>query len=289
MKILITIIISFSFAACAGNHYKYTDKEKIQTNYQFKQQLSDNTLHIYNINGSIEIIGYDGDEIVVDIDKTLSARTEEKLSLAKKEVWFKVVNEGNGIHMFMKTPYSKLKTEDGELHFEERNSSQKYHYKLNYKVKVPKNTNLHILAVNDGHISIDNIQTNLIYAKNINGEITLDKVTGEMEIMTVNGDVALTYLNKNIKNGHFKSVNGSFDINFVEQPDIEVTYKTLNGHLYTSFEPTKVSSFVQKKSHSKKQGIKYKVKSHKVVKIGLGEYKFYFKTINGDINLIEKS
>lgn len=289
MKFLITILLSLSFAACAGNHYKYTDKQKVQNSYQFEQQSSDNTIYIYNINGSVEIEGYDGNEIMVDIDKTLSARSEEKLKSAKKEAWFKVVSEGNGVHMFMKTPFSKLKMEDGKLQFEERNSSQQYRYKLDYKVKVPRNTNIHVLAINDGHISIDNIQTNLIYAKNINGEIQLDKVTAEMKIMTVNGDIALNYLDKHIENGHFKSVNGSFDINFVEQPDIEVTYKTLNGHLYTTFDPTEVSSFVQKKDHSKKQGIKYKIKSQKVVKIGSGEHKFYFKTINGDINLIEKS
>ena len=288
MKILFITLLILTLNSQAYSHWKFNDHDTIETSYQFKQQSDDNTLYVHKINGFVEIEGYDGDSIQVNIDKTLYAKSEENLQLAKKETWFKVVNENDEMHMFMKTPYSELERKDGELHFSENNNKQKYQYRMNYKIKVPRNTNLSILAVNDGHIAINDIQPKLIHAKNINGKIQLDKVSGEMEIMTVNGDVTLTYLNKNIENGRFKSVNGSFDIYFVEQPDIEIAYKTLNGHLYTAFDPSDMSSFVQQKYKNKKQGIKYKVKKKKMIRIGNGTHKFYFKTINGDINIAKK-
>ncbi len=285
--LLITSLI-FTVSCQAGSNWKFKDHETIQTSYQFKQQTNENTLYVHNINGFVEIEGYDGDTVQVDIDKTLLAKSEKNLQVAKKEAWFKVVNENNEIHMFMKTPYSKLELKEGKLHFQENNNTQKYQYKMNYKIKVPRHTNLNILAVNDGYININNIQAQLIYAKNINGEIELNKVSGEMEIMTVNGDIALTYLDENIQNGRFKSVNGTFNIHFTKKPDLEISYKTLNGHLYTAFDPTDVSSVVQQQYKGKKHGIKYKVKRKKVVTIGNGTHKFYFKTINGDINIAKK-
>ena len=289
MKILLTTITLLLTINCqAGHHWKFQEHEVIQTSYQFKHVSSDNTLFVHNINGSIEVQGYDGDEIRVDIDKTLMAKTQEKLQLAKKETWFKVINENNELHMFMKTPYSRLTLEDGEYQFHENNSSQKYQYKMDYKIKVPRDLNLTVITVNDGNIRINDVQAKRISAKNINGEISLDQVSGEMDIMTVNGDIALNYLDKNIDSGHFKSVNGTFDIRFTEKPDIEITYKTLNGHLFTAFDPSDVSSFVHKQYKGKKRGIKYKIKSNKVVRIGNGTHKFYFKTINGDIKIAKK-
>jgi DUF4097 and DUF4098 domain-containing protein YvlB len=283
------ICLTLAMVTHASYHGKYQHHEKINHTYQFKQQSADNTLYIYNINGSVQIQGYDGEEIQVAIEKTLMAKHADNLQQAKNETQFKVVEHKQQIHMFLKTPFSSLTMKDGEMHFHESNNKQKYQYKLDYKIKVPKNTNLNILAVNDGIININNIQAKLIYAKNINGAIELNKVSGAMQISTVNGDVLLNYLNNNIKNSRFKSVNGSFNINFVEQPSIEITYKTLNGHLYTTFETSKSSSFVQQQYQHKKQGIKYKIKGKNQVRIGSGTYKFHFKTINGDINISKQA
>ena len=283
------LMLVFITSVQAGHYGKYKDNEQIVTSYQFDSISPDNTLYIHNINGFVEIGGYDGTDIKVEIDKTISANSKEKLTLGKHEAWFKVVNLGEQIHMFMKTPYSYLETEGEVVSFHERNNHQRYEYKLDYKVKVPRNTNLQILAVNDGNISINDIQSKLIYAKNINGEIELKNVSAEMKIMTVNGDIGLSYLNENIKNGHFKSINGSFTVQFVEQPDIEVTFKTQNGNFYSSYDPTHVSSYIQKEIKKNEHGIKYKIKPRKRVRFGSGIHKFDFKTINGDINIINKA
>ena len=272
----------------AGHYGEYKDSERIEMSYHFDTQSTDNTLYIHNINGFVEIEGYDGTDIQVDIKKTISAKTEENLTFGKHEAWFKVVNLDNQIHMFMKTPFSHLEIEGDDVHFHEKNSHQKYQYKLDYKVKVPRNTNLQIMTVNDGNIAIDGIQSRQIYAKNINGEIELKNVSAKMKIMTVNGDIHLSYLDKNIDKGYFKSINGSFTIQFVEQPDIEVTFKTQNGGFYTSYDPTNVSSFVQRETKKFKHGVKYKIKPKNKIRFGLGTHKFDFKTINGDINIINK-
>jgi DUF4097 and DUF4098 domain-containing protein YvlB len=288
MKYLL-LSLFFISTVYASNYGKYQDHESIETSYYFNQKSGDNTLFIYNINGSVSIEGYDGDALHVRIDKTLMAKNQKNLALAKKEAFFKVVDHNNEMHMFMKTPFSSLKMKEDELHFHESNQQQKYRYKLNYTVKVPRNTNLHILAINDGEIVINGIQANLIYAKNINGKISLDEVSGKMEVMTVNGDVSLNYKDNNIEDGHFKSVNGSFTLGFSEKPDVEIAYKTMNGHFYTAFDPSDASSFIQEEYKQKKQGIKFKIKNKRRVRIGSGAHKFYFKTLNGDINITQKS
>ena len=271
------------------NAKPHESEQHISEKYEFSHDSSDNILYVHNVNGFVEIEGYDGTEVQVELDKTITASSTSDLQLGLDETSFEVVEHENQIHLYLKTPHTDLKFDKGNVSYHMNHQHNKYNFNMNYKIKVPKYTNLNISTVNSGHININNIQTNTIKANNINGEISLTKVSGVMQLRTVNGDVALSYLNQDIQPSTFESVNGTFDITLVNQANLDISYETLNGSFYTNLDTTDVSTVVKKEIHKKRHGIKYKFKPSKKIKIGTGDVKFSFKTINGDINITKKA
>ena len=284
--ITISTLLLLAFNVNAKPH---ESKQHISEKYEFSHDSSDNLLYVHNVNGFVEIEGYDGTEVLIELDKTISANSKSNLQLGLDETSFQVVIHENQIHMYLKTPHTYLKFDKGKVNFRMNHQHSTYNFNMNYKIKVPKYTNLNISTVNSGHIKINNIQTNIIKANNINGKISLTKVSGIMHLKTVNGDVALSYLNQDIQPSIFESVNGTFDISLVDQANLDISYETLNGSFYTYLDTVDVSAVVKKEIHKKQRGIKYKFIPSKNIKIGTGDIKFSFKTINGDINITKKA
>ncbi len=292
MKELLTLmILLLSINVLSARQYQHSTKQNINKNYQIDSS-AENTLYVHNIEGFIEVEGYDGDEVKVNIDRTTFAKNQSHLETGLNEAIFEVFKHENEIHMYVKTPYNSLDLVKKRVKSNHRNykGHSKYHYKLNYTIKVPRNLNLNLRTINNGHIQINDIQANSIAANNINGEIHLDQVSGLMDIKTINGDVSLSYFDHQIQNANFESINGSFDVEFVNKPNIEVLYESMNGNFYSNIELDTVSTAVKKEVEKKISGIKFKLKPRKKITIGTANNtNFTFKTLNGDINLTQKS
>ncbi|HEY4784427.1 MAG TPA: hypothetical protein VIH57_00195, partial [Bacteroidales bacterium] len=59
--------------------------EHISKEFTPLKETSVTTLFIYNIEGSIKVQGYDGNKVLLEIDKTISADDNATLETAKKE------------------------------------------------------------------------------------------------------------------------------------------------------------------------------------------------------------
>ena len=173
----------------------------------------------------------------------------------------------------MHSPYSRFNLEDGTFEHHEYNFSQRrnykhrkkrmYKYRLDFKVKVPKNVSLDVKAVNRGNITVKDVHGKLLIVRNINGAITMDNVSGQTDVNALNKDISITYAKNPTKESWYKSLNGDIKIKFKEDLDASISYKTMNGGFYTNFDIIKTSPQIKSTKEYNRKGTKYKINSNK--------------------------
>ena len=244
-------------------------------------------LTVDNIFGSVNVIGYDGERVLVEATRSLSGKSKDDVEQAKNEIGLRTYSSENRIHVFVNTPHSYFDSSKQRLTYYQRNNGWwndvDYRYHLEITVKVPVNTAVRLATVNDGNVNVENIRAEFLTVNNVNGELHLKNVSGRTKAETVNGDITINYASNPEQNSRFASVNGDIAIEFEPDLSAQVRYKTLNGEMYTNFAIADARPYMSKKSTRAKNGMKYKLESLQSVTIGDGETVLNFETLNGDI------
>lgn len=293
--ILILAVVCFISNANAQKYLK--DKklksvEKITQEYQFNSNSPDNILVVDNVYGDIDVVGYDGNTIQVEVTKKVTADTQEDLQMGKDEIGIKSAKKNDAVYVYLDSPHTVFDLETGEIdrrqfsynynrsykHKKRRN----YRYNLDFKIKVPKNAGIDVRTVNNGNIKIENVHGKLLIVHNINGAIDMQNVSGKTDVNALNKDINITYSKNPTEESFYKSLNGDINIQFKKDLDANITYKTMNGGFYTNFDVEKTTPIIKTTSERKNKGTKYKVNSNKHFKIGNGNVALHFNQLNGD-------
>lgn len=293
--ILILAVVCFISKANAQKYLK--DKklksvEKINQEYQFNSNSTDNILVVDNVYGDIDVVGYDGNTIQVEVTKKVTADTQEDLQMGKDEIGIKSAKNNDAVYVYLDSPHTVFDLETGEIdrrqfsynynrsykHKKRRN----YRYNLDFKIKVPKNAGIDVRTVNNGNIKIENVHGKLLIVHNINGAIDMQNVSGKTDVKALNKDINITYSKNPTEESFYKSLNGDINIQFKKDLDANITYKTMNGGFYTNFDVEKTTPIIKTTSERKNKGTKYKVNSNKHFKIGNGNVALHFNQLNGD-------
>lgn len=252
----------------------------------------DRTFYVENINGSIEVEGYDGNTIQIEVKKTIKAKNKKYLQRGIKQIGLEVVTLNGNVHVYMESPYSFFDKESGDFHYQEydhRNRKnfvkRKYQYNLDYKIKVPRRTNVDLQTINHGDIEVKNVHGQTIAAKNINGAITLKNVTGRTDVNALNRDIKISYAKNPTEESWYKSLNGDIHIKFQKGLQANVSHKSMNGSMYTNFDITKVNPTIRVKRVEERGKAKYKIKSKEHFLIGDGGVHLHIKQLNGNATL----
>jgi len=281
MNYIVKIIIAFICFSNSINAQEF--KETITKELSFKNKSSENLIIVDNVYGSIEVEGYNGNTIKIEVDKKIKGLNTRSLEQGKKEIGIKIVEKGNYIYVYLDSPYTVFDIETGRFSHNEHNSRRNYNYLLNFKIKVPMKTNIELKAINNGNIYVKNINATQIVVKNINGAITLDNVSGQTYANALNKDINITYTKNPKDESSYYSLNGDIKIIVKEKLNADISFKTLNGDFYTNFETSKLDSETSLKEIKGRKGIKYKLNSRERFKIGNGGVKLNFDVLNGDV------
>ena len=219
------------------------------------------------VHGSINISGYDSDEVIVTVNEGI-----KKTPRGPQMV--------DGMHRIEKSS-------SFEINLEEKNntvtiSSSHPNQRIGLEIKVPRVSNLNVGTVNDGAVKIDNI-TGDIVATNVNGAIVITNVNGVVSANTINGAVKVQF--NQIKNEPmaFSTLNGSIDISLPASANINAKMNSDNGEIYSDFEISILPS-ENKPSQSNVYGMqKIKKEGWTRGRIGKGGADFLMKTSNGNI------
>ena len=299
MKILKSILIITSvcfFTNIQAQRYQKDKKlkvtETITKELKFNTNSTDNILVVDNIYGSIEVEGYNGNTIKVEVVKTIFADTNEDLQKGKEEIGVKTAQKDEAVYVYMNSPYTKFDLETGNYEHHEFNFSSRrsykhrkkrmYKYHLDFKIKVPKNSSIDIKAVNKGNIKVENVHGKLLIVHNINGAIDMKNVSGKTDVNALNKDINIVYSENPKEESFYNSLNGDINIKFKDDLDASISYKTMNGGFFTNFDVEKTTPVLKKTSERKNKGTKYKINSSKHFKIGNGNVHLHFDQLNGD-------
>ena len=224
-------------------------------------------LVVSQISGSIDVIGYDGKEVIVKA--SIRERGSRKGS---KNGMKRIAN-------------SSLKISAEEKDNKVRIINENHNRETNLEIKVPKNFSLKLSTINNGDIDVQGVNGEMEIS-NVNGEITLLNINGSASADTTNGDVKVVFNSINSEDGMaFSSFNGDVDITFPSSLKANVKLKSEMGEIFTDFDMAvdNHKPVVDKNT----SGGTYKVKIEQWVngKINGGGPEILFKTFNGDIIL----
>lgn len=286
MKKVVTIAL---LAATFGVHHARAQKEEfketIKKELAYKTGSNDRVLEVQNLNGSITVEGYDGDIVLLEVEKTISAKNTKDLELGKKEIGVNVIQGGNKIVVYPQVP--NMEYRDGRFTNIKCDQWKElaYEHNLDFKVKMPKNSKLEVGAINQGGVSVKNTRGSFIEARNINGGIQLDDITGQTEVHCINGEVVISYAENPTGSSTYYALNGDINITYQKNLSADIAFKSMNGELFTDFDIAEQYARTSKDSSGKGNKAKYRYESKPVVRIGQGGMDFDFETLNGDVIL----
>ena len=243
-------------------------------------------LALYNLNGSLNVEGYAGDKVLIEVDERLTAKDNNDLELGKKEFKLNFDTNADSIIVYISDPIDTRPCRNcdrWERHGRYEDREIPYEFDLVFTVKVPYHMNLDISTVNKGDITVGSVYGSL-NVNNVNGKITITDAKGETSARTINGKLTVTYLQVPTGSSDFYTLNGILSVTFPANLSADLQFKSWNGSFYTDFPkwevlPVKVTKNVQKKG----EGTEYQLIIDKQIRIGDGGKLFKFETMNGNI------
>jgi hypothetical protein len=233
------------------------------------------TLKASLLEGSINIKGYQGKEVIIE------ANARERGSHRGGE-------RADGM--------KRLQSPGAGLTVEEENNVMNISVGamgrgVNLSIQVPTRTSLKLSTVNDGDITVERVQ----------GEIEVNNVNGKVTLTNISGSVIAHALNENVvavfdavtpgKTMSFSSLNGNIDVTFPQDVKANVVMKSDQGEIYSDFDirmdPSGRPPVVK---DSRKEGGKYRIRLEKALygTINGGGPEMQFKNFNGDIYIRKK-
>lgn len=266
-------------------HYVEAQKkefnETIMKEVFFESKGNGNTMVLKNIFGSITVEGYDGEKIILEVAKKIKADNQEDLELGKRELQLKIEVDGNTAIIHPDAPYITFDKQELGFNWCQDYNEPKYGHRMDFKVKVPKDTRLNIGTINDGEVLVQNSVGTFLKVSNINGGIALNNVKGETHLNCINGDVSITYIDNPHTDSRYYSLNGDINVSYQSGLSANVSFKTMNGELFTDFDVER--QFVKTTKSNDVDKAKFKYESTPTMQIGKGDIALDFETLNGNV------
>ncbi|AFK03672.1 hypothetical protein Emtol_2536 [Emticicia oligotrophica DSM 17448] len=280
MKKLIVPILSGLVLSCIKTPAQDTKfSEKIQKEFTVSPN---SVLAVYNIDGFIKVEGYAGNKVSIEVDKTLSAETQEDLEKGKREFKLEFEQKGDSLFAYIAEPWDSRPNRNQDR-WNNDNRKIRYRSNLNFTIKVPKSMNLVVSTINNGDIHVHEVDGQ-IKANNINGKITLKDIKAANDVHTINGDVTINYLTLPPDNAKYYTLNGNLNISYPANFSADCEFKTFQGDFFTDFEEVEtLPAKVMRTTKESEKGTTHKLSKGSLIRIGKGGKNLKFETFNGNI------
>ena len=220
------------------------------------------------LNGGITVKGYDGKEVIVEA-RVRSSEDSDKESSGMRRIpinstGLEVEEESNKVNI-------------GAA------STQRT---IDLMISVPVHSSLSLHTVNDGDISVSNVDGELD-VNDVNGSVTLSGVSGVVVAHALNGKVLVTFNRINpSKPMAFSSLNGDIDVTFPPDLKANLVISSDRGEVFSDFDVALAPRAPQQvPADNRAQDGTYRVKIDKTVKgtINGGGQEIQFRNFNGNI------
>ncbi|MFC0181160.1 hypothetical protein SAMN04515674_12015 [Pseudarcicella hirudinis] len=283
-KIVIPFLVGLMFSCAQSSSTAQEYNEHIRKEFTVSKDAA--TVAVYNIEGSINVEGYAGNTVVLEVDKTISAKTNEVLEIGKKEFQLSFEQKGDSIVAYISEPFDSRPNRNWR---KDREHKIDYHFKLNFVLKVPYNTNLAVSTVNNGSVSVKDVSGDL-QVNNVNGGITLVNAKGTTKANTVNGNLTINYLSNPPEKSSYHTINGDIKVSYTPNLSADLQFKSMNGEFYTDFPDVEMlPARITKNKETKGDGTLYKLNKTTAIRVGSGGKTYQFETLNGNVYIKKQS
>lgn len=285
MKPLITLTLAALPLLAAGRYddsnWKAEDRESIHRTFGFPGG-GPKKLLVDNVNGYIHVTGYAGSQVQVSVERHTRAWSNDALQEAKRDVRLDMSQQGNFVRLYVDGPFRS----SGGTNYR---GDDYYGYRVNfdYDLQVPYDTELVLKDVNNGDIEVKNT-TGDFDIHGLNGGIDMEQVGGSGTVRTLNGPVKVSFTKNPARESSFYSLNGKLDIYFQPGLNADLSFKTLNGGVYSDFDVTALPVSASGGPDSNGRFI-YRPNRTTRARAGAGGPQLRFQTLNGKILLHSKA
>ncbi|MCP4724981.1 MAG: DUF4097 domain-containing protein [bacterium] len=243
----------------------------------------------WQVDGDVQVIGYDGTTIEVQIVDQIEKRTGSVSSVDRDRDRDRERQRQNQSQK-TRSGLRKLNVSGSSLNVNERNNRVTINNRYgggesNVVIRVPRNTNLNISSYQDVNMYVQGI-TGEIEAKNSNGDIIeLMNVSGTVHANCLNGDITVEMDAVDQENPmSFRALNGDIDVTFPADMKATFTLQSRQGEVLTDYENLDIQTEWEKEES--KSGYTYSKISKGL--LNGGGIEITFNTYNGDIIIRKK-
>lgn len=247
-------------------------------------ELTRQTLfHFNNINGDLNVVGYDGNEILITGKKIITGKPNVRRSFDPEEFYLDRQFIDGHLFVFVRHPGLEIEIEDNELRYR----SIKHHdweervqgFEFNLQMKVPHYLKSEISTINAGEVLVEGMSHGL-EASNINGSVIIRNISGGViSAETVNGNIKAEFSENPVADVELHTVNGNIEVSALKSFSAFVTFKSLNGELYTDFDD---KSFRSERSVKKDGMSRFGMGSSETIQFGNGGPNVLLRLLNGN-------
>jgi DUF4097 and DUF4098 domain-containing protein YvlB len=282
-KLIFPLLAGLGIVCCsvtAADAQQQEFKQHISKEFTLQKSVG-GVLALYNLNGSLNVEGYSGDKVLIEVDERLTAGDTQTLEIGKKEFRLGFEQSADSIIVYIAEPFDTRPCRNCDRGWNRRDID--YDFDLAFTVKVPYHLNLDISTVNKGDITVESVSAPM-RVNNVNGKITIKDAKSDIWAHTINGNLTVNYLEVPTGNSEFYTLNGALSVTYPQSLSADLQFKSWNGSFYTDFPkwevlPVKVTKNIQKKG----AGTEYQLIIDKQIRIGEGGRLFKFETMNGNI------
>lgn len=273
-----------SLATAAGAH-DLVDHSSTKLTLHFAG-TGTHTLEVRAIHGAITVEAYDGQDVEMLIEKSISAETEDDLNEAKRDVILDTGDNAAVVRAIVKYPDQAVcGEEDGRTR---SHQSLKYDVRFDFTIRVPRATRLELCTINQGDVSVTGTHGDFDI-RSVNGRITMIDVAGSGDATTINGPVKASFVSAPSSASMFKTINGEVVLTLPDGLSADLRMKTFNGGLFTDFEVQPLSATASLTAEKHGGMSVYRTTGFTTVRAGKGGPELTLESLNGDVRVLRRS
>ena len=244
-------------------------------------------LEIRVVDGAINIEGYDGTDVEMTVDKSISATGDAELQRALSDVVLETADNAAKVGAVARYREGDTCGEKSHSHNDGRDWPG-YEVRYDFTIRVPRNTRIEVCTINRGDVTVKGTRESFRISS-INGRIDLIDMGGAGDATTINGGIAASFVTAPRTDSLFKTINGNLVLTMPDSFAADLDMKTFTGGLFTDFDtaPRAVQTVVQ--SHREGGQFVYQANPFATVRIGNGGPLLTLETLNGDVRVLRRA
>ena len=217
MKIAGLVLMSLILGSTSYGQTGSTEQLTVPLSSPGKQY----SLKVHLVTGSIKVVGYEGKEIIINV----TPRGGDEEGSNATENGMKRISASGGYEVTAKEADNTVTVNTGNPN-----------KALDLVLKIPQDVKLKLGTVNDGEVTVENVSGEL-EVNNVNDKITLTNISGSVVANTVNGDVNVTFKSIDPKAPMaFSTLNGDVNVTLPADTKANLKLKSDNGDVFSDFD-----------------------------------------------------